>query len=45
MKVFTDKLGHPITEGCLIAYGHALGRCAGLRIGKVLKIEETREDA
>jgi hypothetical protein len=33
-----DKLGKPITEGCFIAYGHALGRCAGLRIGKVLKV-------
>lgn len=36
----TDKLGTEITVGCFIAYGHALGRCAGIRIGKVLKIKE-----
>ena len=39
MQVF-DKLGNEITEGCYITYGHALGRCAALRIGKVLKITE-----
>lgn len=40
-----DKLGKDITVGCAIVYGHALGRCAGLRIGKVLKIEyEWHED-
>jgi hypothetical protein len=33
-----DKIGQPITEGCIIAYGHALGRCAGIRIGKVVKL-------
>lgn len=33
-----DKIGQQITEGCFIAYGHALGRCAGLRIGKVIKV-------
>jgi hypothetical protein len=33
-----DKLGQPITVGCYIAYGHALGRCAGLRIGRVLAL-------
>jgi hypothetical protein len=30
-----DKVGQEITKGCFIAYGHALGRCAGLRIGRV----------
>jgi hypothetical protein len=30
-----DKAGTEITVGCFIAYGHALGRCAGLRIGRV----------
>ena len=34
-----DKLGQEIKPGSIIAYGHALGRCAGLRIGKVLKTE------
>ena len=33
-----DKLGQEIKVGDYIAYGHALGRCAGLRIGKVLKV-------
>jgi hypothetical protein len=33
-----DKIGQEITAGCYIAYGHALGRCAGLRIGKILKV-------
>lgn len=34
-----DKIGQEIKPGCIIAYGHALGRCAGLRIGKVLKVQ------
>lgn len=38
-----DKIGQPITEGSIIAYGHALGRCAGIRIGKVLKAERKQE--
>jgi hypothetical protein len=33
-----DKLGQEITEGCWIVYGHAEGRHAALRIGKILKI-------
>ena len=31
-----DKLGQEIVVGSAIVYGHALGRCAGLRIGKVV---------
>lgn len=38
-----DKLGHHITVGCYIVYGHALGRCAGLRIGKVLGIRQVEK--
>jgi hypothetical protein len=34
-----DKVGKPIEVGSLIVYGHALGRCAGLSIGKVLKVD------
>jgi hypothetical protein len=34
-----DRLGRTIVAGCYIAYGHALGRCAGLRIGKVLAVK------
>lgn len=33
-----DKLGQPVFVGSIIAYGHALGRCAGLRIGRVLEL-------
>ena len=39
-----DKLGQEITSGAYIAYGHALGRCAGIRIGKVLKIVQKRHE-
>lgn len=35
-----DKIGREITIDCFIAYGHALGRSAGLRIGRVLAIKE-----
>ncbi len=40
MVVPVDKTGVPITVGCWIVYGHAMGRCAGLRIGKVLGIKD-----
>lgn len=33
-----DKLGQPVEVGSIIAYGHALGRCAGLRVGRVLEL-------
>jgi hypothetical protein len=36
-----DKLGQEIKIGSIIAYGHALGRCAGIRIGKVLDLKES----
>lgn len=35
-SVFTDKSGRDVKTGDIIVYGHALGRCAGLRYGKVL---------
>jgi len=38
-----DKIGQEIKVGCFIAYGHALGRCAGLRIGRVESINEKFE--
>lgn len=38
MEPVFDKLGQEIKVGSFVAYGHALGRCAGLRIGKVLKL-------
>jgi hypothetical protein len=34
-----DKIGREIKVGDFIAYGHALGRCAALAIGKVLAIK------
>ena len=43
MREILDKIGQPITIGSFIAYGHALGRCAGLRIGKVLDITEKKK--
>jgi hypothetical protein len=39
-KPILDKLGEEIVAGCFIIYGHALGRCAGLRLGKVFKAEK-----
>jgi|SRR6185437_575849 len=42
-KIPKDKCGTPITTGAFISYGHALGRCAGLRIGKVLNIKWERK--
>lgn len=35
-----DKLGNEIKPGVWIIYGHALGRCAGLRLGKVLAVQD-----
>lgn len=35
-----DKVGRTVKVGDIIVYGHNLGRCAGLRIGKVLKITQ-----
>ena len=39
-----DKTGREITVGCYMAYGHALGRCAGIRIGKVLDLVEYKDN-
>lgn len=35
-----DRLNRDIVVGSYIAYGHARGRCAGLRIGKVLAVKK-----
>ena len=43
IKVF-DKVGQEIVKGCFIAYGHALGRCAGLRIGRVESVNFSEEE-
>lgn len=41
LDYFIDKSGREVKVGDFIVYGHNLGRCAGLRFGKVLKIEKT----
>jgi hypothetical protein len=33
-----DKLGREIVSSNFIAYGHNLGRCAGLRLGVVIEV-------
>lgn len=40
MSDFKDKTGVPIKVGDFIAYGHAMGRSAGLRFGKVLALKK-----
>jgi hypothetical protein len=39
--VIYDKIGQPINIGDTIVYGHALGRCAALQLGRVLDIRVT----
>lgn len=41
---FLDKLGQTIRPGSIIIYGHALGRCAALRIGKVIRVGLKKPD-
>jgi hypothetical protein len=40
MMMPVDKIGQEIAVGAYIVYGHALGRSAGLRLGKVLAIND-----
>lgn len=32
-----DKIGQQIKSGDIVVYGHLIGRCAALKIGKVVK--------
>ena len=41
--IFKDKCGKVLTSGDFIVYGHALGRCAGLRYGKVIDVKFPKE--
>jgi len=41
---FLDKCGDAVRPGDFIVYGHALGRCAGLRYGRVIAIKEGNLD-
>lgn len=36
---YFDILNREITPGCYLAYGHALGRCAAIRIGRVVEVK------
>jgi hypothetical protein len=38
-----DKVGAEIEAGRVIAYGHALGRCAALQVGLVLEVREATD--
>lgn len=42
VESYDDKAGHTVKVGDFIVYGHALGRCAALKFGKVLKIETVK---
>lgn len=44
MTQIVDKIGQPITAGCYIAYGHALGLCAAIRLGKVLRVAHVEKE-
>ena len=44
MLMFCDKTGKQLFPGDYIVYGHALGRCAGLRYGVVLDIVKSEND-
>jgi hypothetical protein len=37
--VVFDKIGQKLEIGSIIVYGHALGRCAALQLGKILAIK------
>jgi hypothetical protein len=41
---FYDRSGATVKVGDIIAYAHAVGRAATLRIGKVLKIERVHTE-
>jgi hypothetical protein len=44
MTSFKDKSGKFVKAGDFIVYGRALGRCAGLAYGIVLKVTESKPD-
>lgn len=45
VEFYIDKAGQEVRVGDYIAYGHNLGRCAGLRFGKVHKITQKKAEA
>jgi hypothetical protein len=42
---FFDKAGKQVLPGDIIVYGHGLGRCAGLRYGKILAVQLSKTSA
>jgi hypothetical protein len=40
-----DKCGQEIKAGDYIVYGHALGRCAALKFGKVIRVIDRGTEA
>lgn len=44
MKAYVDKSGRELKVGDFIIYGSLLGRCAGLKYGKVLQLYESKGD-
>jgi hypothetical protein len=44
VETLKDKLDQDIRVGSYIAYGHALGRCAAIKIGRVLKLTSKPDD-
>lgn len=44
LESFQDKAGQTVSVGDFIVYGHALGQGAGLRWGRVLKIERVAHE-
>ena len=45
VPVVFDKIGQQIKLGSIVVYGHALGRCAALQLGKILSIKVTYKTA
>ena len=41
---FYDKNGAEVRVGDFIVYGHAMGRCAGLRYGRVIAVQWSKTD-
>jgi hypothetical protein len=40
-----DFMGQPMRVGQIIVYGHALGRCAALKVGKIMKLSAEKKPA
>lgn len=45
MKEYKDKSGRELKVGDYIIYGSLLGRCAGLKYGKILELTKAKESS